>query len=94
MLAWDEARERDKSNPASESPQETLKPEQQNSAAPPAEPQAGGAQLPPQFSDHQGNSPAALWVKLLPFFGTPRETPRGKPHMQGYSCLAVSADSN
>lgn len=79
MLAWDEGRECDKSDPASQSPQENLKPEQQNLAAPPAEPQAGGAQLAPQVSAHHGNSPAAPWVKLLSL-GTRRETPGGKLH--------------
>lgn len=86
MLAWVEERERDKSNLASGSPQETLKPEQQNSAAPPAEPQAGGAQLAPQVSDHHSNSPSAPWVKLLPFLGSPRETPE-----ESLTCTALLA---
>lgn len=76
MLAWDAGRECDKSNPASESPQETLKAEQQNSAAPPAESQAGGTQLSPQVP--RGHFSAALWVKLLSFFGTLREISVGE----------------
>lgn len=78
MLAWDEVRECDKSNPASKSPQEILKPEQQNSAAPPAELQAVGAQLAPQVSEHHGHS----GFKLFSVFGIPRETPGGKLHKQ------------
>lgn len=79
------------------SPHETLKPEQQNSAAPPAEPQAGAAQVTPLVSEHHSNSPAAPWVKLLSFFSILRRTPRGKlqhAHPAGYLCWGVSADSN
>lgn len=84
----------DKSNPASESPQENLKPEQQNLAAPPAEPQGGGAQLAPQVPAHHGSSPVTRDKPLS--FGPRRESPGEKLHTHcpaGYWCLGVSADS-